>query len=1044
MALTADQLNTIYNNVLFRNVDAGGIQFFANRTDISDAQVRQQIELSPEATTYVSPIVRLYQAEFGRVPDVGGLKFFVQQYEQGGGTQNISVIAQQLLNSAEATSGGTTAGNTLNATFVSTIYNNILGRTASTGEVNFWTGSGKTAAVVLSEITNSNESAQRNAAGTVTFLDSAAVGTPNGGSLGAQTGAGGSNAGTTFNLVTGADSIAGTGGNDTINGLVDTATATNSTLTAADTINGGAGTADILNVTINGAGSAINGALISNVEGLQVRNIGVLANVATVDASTAPGLTFINANLGTGSLTVTNAAAGTAFGDVGNGTVVNGNLVGGYGAAATNALLTVANGTTAGNVTLTGTGTLTSAAITSLGATNTLGTLTLDNTVTAATINAATNLTLAAIADTGLKTLTISGAAPTVTSAAGVVSSGVTVGTLGAAVTTVDASGLTAGGVTATLDAALTSFKGGQGNDVITAVALTSTTAGIVNAGAGTGDRLIASNVIIDTATKGAQFTNFEVLQNNATGQFDASFVSGITSVETSAGGAGFRNLSASQAAAVTVLVDNASPTFALTNATGTSDVLTVTLKNATATASADLTGATVTGFETLNVVSSSGNTADINALSFAAAGDLTALNLSGAAPITVTTTNLTKAVTIDASALSFVPGTGAFDLTIAGNLVKGSIVNGSANADGITTTAAIAGTTGDFVIYNAGAGNDTITTTIAALNNVSAATGSVKIDGGAGTDTLNTDASTAYVDANFQFVTGIEKIAFGAGALTFTSGGFFDNNFKSAGVAITDTFGTLAAGGGSASTIDLTSFTGNVTDTLTEIAGGNVADVIIARTGTGNDTVTVTTNAALTSITNEVSVGAGTDVVTINAAALATTGKFTVNLGAGNDTINANYATTGLLTVTGGTGADLLAFSTTHTNVFNAIQGIGDSGTFARPTTNTISTANFDVITGSVANDTITLGGNGAGNTFVTVVNTGADLSTATFSDQTATVIKGIYDNNARTFVGSATGADALVVYDSTAGATTTLEAVVVTGHVAVTASNLGVLTIV
>ena len=144
MALSADQLNTIYQNVLFRNVDASGIQFFANRTDISDAQVRQQIELSSEATTFVTPIVRLYQEVLGRVPDAAGLKFFQGQLRSG---TSLEAITQQFLSSTEFTSKTTATAGVVDATdlgnttqLVTDAFTSILGRGPTSGEFAFFQG----------------------------------------------------------------------------------------------------------------------------------------------------------------------------------------------------------------------------------------------------------------------------------------------------------------------------------------------------------------------------------------------------------------------------------------------------------------------------------------------------------------------------------------------------------------------------------------------------------------------------------------------------------------------------------------------------------------------------------------------------------------------------------------------------------------------------------------------------------------------------------------------------------------------------------------
>jgi hypothetical protein len=698
-----------------------------------------------------------------------------------------------------------------------------------------------------------------------------------GGSLFTQPGF---NNGQTYTLTTQPDNVPGTAGNDIINGVYYTDSIANSTYQATDTINGSSGT-DTLNILVQKSDGTATGNVslpIATVSGVEVFNIRALsptaANTVTVDASQFPGVTTVNADRAISAVSVINLGSGGAVGMLGAAGVTNGNLSATYLASATAATLNIANGTTAGAITINGAG-LTSATINSSGAANTVGGITFaSGAVATVAIAAATNLTTGGITDTSgtITTLNVAGAATTVD-----------LGTLSAHVATVDASGMTAGGVTTTLDAAISSFKGGQAADTVTTAAVTSTTAGIIDAGAGTDTLIIAATTDANTAAKAALYKNFEVLRLNASTTQDVSLFAGantIASLQANASGAGFSKMTAAQAGVVTNLVDNAGATFALADASGGTDVLTVTLKNGTATASADLTGVTVDGFETVNVVSSSGTSADINQLSFASASTMTKLGLSGAAPIVVDTTNVTTAVTVDGTGLTFVPTAGNFDLTISGNLVKGSVVTGSAQSDSITTTAAIAGTTGDFVTYNSGAGDDSISSTIAAINNTGAGNGSLKIDGGLGTDTLTlTDAAPAMVDANFQYITNIEKLAFtGAGALNVVTGANFDTNFKTAGVTVTDT-----AIGANATTWTSSSFTGAETLTLTSAATTQAAAI---STGSGNDTVTFS-DSAQTSGTIAINTGTGADTISVTGGgANITTGTIAITPGTGQDTV--------------------------------------------------------------------------------------------------------------------------------------------------------------
>jgi len=105
-----------------------------------------------------------------------------------------------------------------------------------------------------------------------------------------------------------------------------------------------------------------------------------------------------------------------------------------------------------------------------------------------------------------------------------------------------------------------------------------------------------------------------------------------------------------------------------------------------------DVTALTATGFETLNVVSSSGvkagGTGVGNDLAFAAAGDLTAINVSGAYDLTIAAANITKAVNITSTQ----SGTAA--LYVSGDFANGSSVTGSGGADAFVLGAGFGRTT--------------------------------------------------------------------------------------------------------------------------------------------------------------------------------------------------------------------------------------------------------------------------------------------------------------------------------------------------------------
>lgn len=644
---------------------------------------------------------------------------------------------------------------------------------------------------------------------------------------------------------------------------------------------------------------------------------------ATIDQNSVSGTTQLWSDRSSGAVTFTNVGKTTTVGINGNGTsTALGALTATYVAGTTAANVAINGGATAGAVTVnanadgqqktvnvSSTG---GAQASSGGQVNTIASLGLDTSVTTLNINAATSLTATAgVTGSALTTITASGAGTTVN-----------LGTLASTVTSVNASGMTAGGVTATLTGNTKTFVGGAGVDTITTGATTASGA-LIDGGAGSGDILVlAATNDVTTAAKAAQYVNFEVLRNTYSygsasntsyaRNVDMSLFSNYTAVQANAGthrnagdtadvvdGAGFINMTATQAAAVTNRSNNSGATFALTNATGSTDVLTVTLNNATPTtgaiSSASLKEVTVNGFETMNVVSSSGNSTSYNELTFKSSGaaDLKALNLSGVAPIALTTTNLVQSIAIDGSQLTYAPTTGNYNLTVAGDLVKGSSVTGSATADNITTTSAITGSTGDFVTYTLGGGNDAIASTVTAINNTSAAKGSVKIAGGDGTDTLTLKDAEAdgitMVDNSFQYLTGIEKIVYGSttaednGAMSITTGGFFNTNFAS---AVTLTLGS--ANNSQANTVNLSSYTGNATVSLDATAATTNAQTLY--TGSGNDTVTLLVGGETAGST--VNLGAGNDSLAMTVKTSSVSTSHSINGGAGQDSIVLTGAT--------------------------------------------------------------------------------------------------------------------------------------------------------
>jgi len=705
------------------------------------------------------------------------------------------------------------------------------------------------------------------------------------------------------------DTLTGTAGNDTFT-ADNTDTDTTST---ADAVNGGAGT-DTLNVFSDGAAGAMPA--LTSVETVNVYDQDAALDVSAASWSSVTELNLIRgdgaiitvgANVATISLTdITVPATDTTTDDI----VVN------FAATRTSATLNLSgvNGTAGDlleDVEVNGAA-ITTANVNVTGASS-FDALDLDA-ATTINLNAAAAFTVTGLATTGTATLNISGAGA------------VNVGTLDADINTVTstATGALTAAIGANVDTVLTA---GSGNDVITASTtdtIATTDALAVNGGDGTDILVITEAADVSSTADGARYTNFETVRVSES--YDGDFVAGITALQlTGATSQSYTDLTATQAAAIQVRGDETSATFALKTATGTSDTLTLTMGTGLTTSAATdiVTGMTVTGFETLNIIENGGATAaagaDRTAIVAAFTGaTLNDINLSGRA-VTLSNIATTVAVNVDGSALTGNGATsGAQALTVAGSAVAGSVITGSALRDSFTVGAE--GST-----YNGGAGNDAFSATVALLT----ADGSTDLvlNGDAGTDTLtltNTTGNTI-TDNQFTNVHGFEALTLtntGAADTSITTGAAFNAAFA-AGVTITS--GVIAA----AQDITISAGLSTVATTVSIAA--------TSQTGASTETNSITTGSAADSVTCT-----DTDWVGTTGGAQ---GTIVIDTRGGNDTISVTVGTlvaadTGTastgqaISITGGAGQDSITKVGTNsakvvgTAVFNF--AAGDSSTTA------------------------------------------------------------------------------------------------------------------
>ena len=125
-----------YRDFLNREGDSAGIAFWANLITSGTASRAQTVDYffgSAEFATVVSPVVRLYFAYFGRIPDYGGLQFWINYYKAG---HSLDEISNSFASSPEFQN---TYGPVTNSQYVALVYQNVLGRMADPGGLDFWT-----------------------------------------------------------------------------------------------------------------------------------------------------------------------------------------------------------------------------------------------------------------------------------------------------------------------------------------------------------------------------------------------------------------------------------------------------------------------------------------------------------------------------------------------------------------------------------------------------------------------------------------------------------------------------------------------------------------------------------------------------------------------------------------------------------------------------------------------------------------------------------------------------------------------------------------
>lgn len=705
------------------------------------------------------------------------------------------------------------------------------------------------------------------------------------------------------------------------------------TLTPGDSVTATGGT-NQLSLTVSGTGTAANPfgpTTFSGVQTFSVRDVSTGAGAGVYDFAATTGETAVKSNLSTNDVSFTGVASGSTVGIVGNGAVINGAVSATYVAGTTAALISVAGDVVGGNgITITNATGITSATITTSGAVTADGAdvgavqLADGNTVTSATINAASDVVINGISGfstTSASTLTVNGAGA------------VNVGLLAATLDTINASGNT-GGLTATLNSATAAVTGGAGNDTIeTGVVLTT---GTVDGGTGTTDTLVVTlDGAVNTTTLGAKYSNFEIL-GVATGVSVSTTNLAANNAFTGAyyaDGGTITNMNAAMAANVQAAASG-DYVFGIKDATNpsTNNTLVITASDDDAISPAStVTFGTFTAAGVENITLNATDKIVVSTLIGAA--DLEALTLNGAQTQTITSgaLALNPSFTVAATA-----ATGVLTLDFSDATTRGGVFNLGSAADKV---AAVSGFTDSI---NGGAGADTIIgdsnvevqtitcTTTSVDNTATVVVGGVTL---AGIVQSNTEATSATNIANAiignatLIAAGITAVADGA-EVTISSialnGNIAQATYTSSGAGDDVSVDTTDQGGANTKGDIITGGAGNDVFFLSYGADNSVANAdtivdfdfgtsttaadVLKVSGTGTTAIYTLTAVQQTAVTNAASIAAATALVLADNAANGAVTSFTYGVntylainGDGNGTYDADADF--LVKITGSTG---------------------------------------------------------------------------------------------------------------------------------------------
>jgi S-layer protein len=779
----------IYKNITFVDAPSAVLNSYTVFLEMGVMTVDQVVDaiIQSPAAQSAGALIRVYQAAFGRVPDITGMTGFLQT------GADFSKLGPSFVSSQEW--ANRYGGSAVNEAMVQALYVNVLGRTGSANEVKFWLNWALTGTLTTEQIlfgfVNSAEFVQLSGSSIVTLLTAAGKAQTADELAAVYNGTDPLRPNfpvTSFMLKATVDQFEGTEGRDTVYGTLDgTATETFQAFDEAN-LKGGEDTLHLSNSA--GTMTLPTVTKITSVEHLVLRS-GANAVTADVQGASYKDLRTITVEqAGTKAAIDIDTKAGVTSVTVKGGTTV---AIDDNGAAGTDKLTTVSLD---GN---TGAASIASDALTKLSLANTSATAT----VTAAagtraltlTVNAASSATITDNEATSAKIIGTGTASSSVTLNLGKAAALEFAGTkensyilggaqpAGLTITSTSSGGTkinTAlntdvtftggdGKDTVTVGATTKAIQMGKGDDTVTVNGGTIGTGGKIDGGLGTDTLALAPSDAISVTTSTAfasKVKGFEVLQLSSTVATGTVNLANLNTVSTEGGDN-----------AINKVVFASGPSHALT-ISGLSSGSTLEYRSpAGAAVTADITGALTGSADVLNI--------GLTATYGIGAGTVNAANVEIVNILSddsaTTPTGISHSVTLAATSASKITVSGDAGLTLsfsgtkltsfdASGMTKGgvdyathSLENAATLTGGAGNDVLNAGSALKTVTLNGGAGNDTLRGSTSVGSTLNGGDGNDTMIGGSGADILDGGAG----DDTIHTGTGADKVSTGAGTDT-------------------------------------------------------------------------------------------------------------------------------------------------------------------------------------------------------------------------------------------------------------------------------------